>query len=48
LPVHDQNARTGTGEQDGGCSTIADAVTGGAATGDYGYFALEAKAMGKF
>ena len=37
-----------TGKQDGGCSTVANAVSGGAAACDYGDLAHEAEAIPKF
>jgi hypothetical protein len=48
LPVHNQNTHSGACEQDGGRSTIADAVSRGAAAGDYGHLALEAEAIPRF
>jgi hypothetical protein len=48
LPVHDQNTRARTGKQDGGRSTIANAVSGGASARDDGDLAFEAEAIPRY
>jgi hypothetical protein len=45
LPVHDQNARACAGQQDGGRSTVTNAVSRGPAARNYGHLACEPEVL---